>query len=103
MHDMTRVFFETLGVDDSKRALVHYHAGTYPNQTNKFEDNTHFNPYGAFEIAKMIIEGMKSVGLPVVSHLKGDYKTFSPSQPDDWKTFKWNDGPFIDIVKPDGN
>lgn len=103
LHDMTRTFFETLGVEDSKRALVHYPAGTYPNQTNKFEDNTHFNPYGAFEIAKMIVEGMKAAGLPVVSHLKGDYKTFSPSQPDDWKTFKWNDGPFIDIVKPDGN
>lgn len=103
LHDMTRTFFEALGVEDSKRSLVHYPAGTYPNQSSKFEDNTHFNPYGAYEIAKMIIEGMKTLNLPVLEHLKSDYTPFNPAQPDDWKTFHWNDGPFIDIVKPDGN
>jgi lysophospholipase L1-like esterase len=103
LHDMTRTFFETLGVENSKRALVHYPAGTYPNQTNKFEDNTHFNPYGAYEISKMIVEGMKLLNLPVLSHLRSDYAPFNPAQPDDWRTFHWNDGPFIDIVKPDGN
>lgn len=103
LHDMTRTFFETLGVEDSKRSLVHYPAGTYPNQSSKFEDNTHFNPYGAYEIAKMIIEGMKTLNLPVLEHLKPEYTPFNPAQPDDWKTFHWNDGPFIDIVKPDGN
>lgn len=103
LHEMTRTFFETLGVEDSKRSLVHYPAGTYPNQKTKFEDNTHFNPYGAYEIAKMVIEGMKSLKLPVTEHLKGEYAPFNPAKPDDWKTFHWNDGPFIDIVKPDGN
>ncbi|MCR5313398.1 MAG: rhamnogalacturonan acetylesterase [Bacteroidaceae bacterium] len=103
LHDMTRTFFETLGVEDSKRSLVHYPARTYPNQMTKFEDNTHFNPYGAYEISKMIVEGMKQLNLPVVSHLKADFKTFNPAQPDDWKAFHWNDAPFIDVVKPDGN
>lgn len=103
LHDMTRTFYETLGVEDSKRALVHYPAGTYPGQTKAFEDNTHFNPYGAYEISKMIVEGMKSLNLPVVQYLHDDYTPFNPAQPDDWKTFHWNDGPFIDVVKPDGN
>ncbi len=103
LHEMTRTFFETLGVEDSKRSLVHYPACTYPNQKTKFEDNTHFNPYGAYEIAKMVIEGMKELKLPVTEHLKGEYTPFNPAKPDDWKTFHWNDGPFIDIVKPDGN
>ncbi|MBO4663936.1 MAG: rhamnogalacturonan acetylesterase [Bacteroidaceae bacterium] len=103
LHEMTRTFFETLGVEDSKRSLVHYPAGTYPNQATKFEDNTHFNPYGAYEIAKMVIEGMKELKLPITEHLKGEYLPFNPAQPDDWRTFHWNDGPFIDIVKPDGN
>ncbi|MBQ9664923.1 MAG: rhamnogalacturonan acetylesterase [Bacteroidaceae bacterium] len=103
LHDMTRTFYETLGVEGSKHALVHYPAGTYPGQAKAFEDNTHFNPYGAYEIAKMMVEGMKSLNLPVVQHLRPDYITFDPSSPDGWKTFHWNDGPFIDIVKPDGN
>ena len=103
LHEMTRTFFETLGVEDSKHALVHYPAGTYPGQTKAFEDNTHFNPYGAYEISKMIVEGMKALDMPVVKHLNADYTPYDPVHPDDWKTFHWNDGPFIDIVKPDGN
>lgn len=103
LHDMTRTFFETLGVENSKRALVHYPAGTYPGQMKAFEDNTHFNPYGAYEISKMIVEGMKSLNLPVVKNLRPEYTSFDASHPDDWHSFHWNDGPFIDIIKPDGN
>ncbi len=103
LHEMTRVFFETLGVEGSKHALVHYPAGTYPGQVKAFEDNTHFNPYGAYEIAKMMVEGMKTLNLPIVQHVRNDYIPFNPSMPDDWRTFHWNDAPCIDIVKPDGN
>ena len=46
---------------------------------------------------------MKELRLPPVDHLRDDYTPFSPSSPDDWRTFHWNDTPFIDIVKPDGN
>lgn len=103
LHEMTRVFFEKLGVEGSKHALVHYPAGTYPGQVKAFEDNTHFNPYGAYEIAKMMVEGMKTLNLPIVQHVRKDYIPFNPAMPDDWRTFHWNDGPCIDIVKPDGN
>lgn len=103
LHDMTRTFFETLGVEDSKRALVHYPAGSFPGQVKAFEDNTHFNPFGAYEVAKMIVEGMKGLNLPIVSSLRPDYVPFNPAQPDDWKTFKWNDAPSYEMAKPDGN
>ena len=103
LHDMTRTFYETLGVEDSKHALVHYPAGTYPGQTTAFEDNTHFNPYGAYEIAKMMVEGIKTLNLPIVQYLRADYTSYDPSRPDDWRLFHWNDAPFIDTVKPDGN
>ena len=103
LHEMTRTFFETLGVEESKRALVHYPAKTYPGQQTAFEDNTHFNPYGAYEISKMVVEGMKTLNLSVVKKLRPDYTPFSPSHPDDWRAFHWNDAPFVDIVKPDGN
>ena len=59
LHDMTRTFFETLGYENSKKSLVHYPANTYPKQTKALEDNTHFNPYGAYEVAKMVVMGMK--------------------------------------------
>ncbi len=103
LHSMTRTLFETLGEEGSKRAFVHYPAGSYPGQTQAFADNTHFNPYGAYEIAKCIIEGMKGLNLPIVQHLRSDYKTYDPSQPDNRDAFHWNDSPFTDTLKPDGN
>lgn len=103
LHSMTRTFYEALGVEDSKRALVHYPAGTYPGQDKPFADNTHFNPYGAYEISKMIVEGMKTLDLPLLKHLRTDYKAYDPAQPDAFESFHWNDSPFIEVQKPDGN
>ena len=103
IHDMTRTFFETLGVENSKRSLVHYPANTYPGQTKAFEDNTHFNPYGAYEISKMVVMGIKDLNLPIASHIKTDFKPFNPAQPDNLEQFHWVKGPFTDAVKPDGN
>ena len=103
LNEMTRTLYETMGVEASKKAFVHYPAGTYPGQTQDFADNTHFNPYGAYQIAKCIIEGMKKAGLPIVKFLCEDYQTYDPSHPDDWESFQWNDSPFTEIEKPDGN
>lgn len=103
LHDMTRTFFETLGEEDSKRALVHYPANTFPGQEKELADNTHFNQYGAYEISKMVVMGMKELGLPIVAGLRSDWKDFSPASPDDWKTYRWYDSPVYEMVKPDGN
>ena len=103
LHDMTRTFYETMGVENSKKAFVHYKKGSFPGMDKDMEDNTHFNPYGAYELAKCIIEGMKQLNLPLLKNLREDYKPFNPAQPDDVSTFKWNNSPFIDVQKPDGN
>lgn len=103
LHDMTRTFFETLGFEDSKRSLVHYPVNTFPGQDKPLADNTHFNPYGAYEVAKMVVMGMKQLNLPFVKYLRSDWTDFSPAQPDDWKTFKWRNSENIDTTKPYGN
>ena len=78
LHDMTRTFFETLGYENSTKALVHYPANTFPNQAKALADNTHFNPYGAYEVAKMVVMGMKQLDLPIVKYLRSDWKDFNP-------------------------
>lgn len=103
LHDMTRTFFETLGYENSTRALVHYPMGTFPYQTKALADNTHFNPYGAYEVAKMVVMGMKALRLPIVKDLRPDWKDYDPAKPDDFKTFKWYPSSRIDVRKPDGN
>ena len=79
LQEMTRVLFEALGEEGSKRAFVHYPAGTYPGQDKALADNTHFNPYGAYQIARCVIEGMKQARLPFVDHLREDVQPFRPS------------------------
>lgn len=103
LHDMTRTFFETLGYENSTKALVHYPANTFPGQDKPLADNTHFNPYGAYEIAKMVVMGMKQLNLPIVKYLRSDWKDFNPAQPDDYNKFVWYNSVQQDVTKPDGN
>ena len=100
LNRLTKTFFETLGYEDSKRALVHYPKEVYGRE---LADNTHFNTYGAYEVAKCVVMGMKQLNLPIVQFLRADWQDFNPAQPDDWKTFKWAPSRISENVKPDGN
>ncbi|MGL5272786.1 MAG: rhamnogalacturonan acetylesterase, partial [Phocaeicola sp.] len=66
-------------------------------------DNTHFNTYGAYQIAKCILEGLKQINNPLVEYIRTDYKGFNPAMPDPVTTFRWNESPFTEVLKPDGN
>lgn len=104
IHDMTRTFFETLGYENSKLSLVHYPAGTWPGQDKALADNTHFNPYGAYEVAKMIVMGIKQLQLPgLADNILPDWQDFDPAQPDNFSAFKWYPAAVSDTTKPDGN
>jgi len=100
--EQTTILYETMGESDSKKLLVHYPNGTFPNQNKTLADNTHFNPFGAYEVAKLVVMGLKQHNIPLVKSLK-DWKDFSPSAPDDYKQFVWPLSFAVDITKPDGN
>lgn len=96
----TKTLFEALGYEDSKRALVHYPKEMYGKE---LADNTHFNTFGAYEVAKCVVMGMKELQLPFVEYLRDDWHDFDPAQPDDWQSFKWAPAPMTEATKPDGN
>ena len=99
----TKTLFEAMGTEGSKHLLVHYPMGTFPWQEKKFSDNTHFNPFGAYEVSKLVVMGLKRLNSPLVKYLSSDWTDFSPSKPDDWQTFYWPLSPVYDGKKPDGN
>ena len=103
LNGMTRRFYEALGEEGSKQALVHYPANTFANQPKPLADNTHFNPYGAWEVAKMIVMGLKQLNSPLADHLRSDWQDFNPAQPDDANQFVWHLSGGSNITKPDGN
>ena len=102
LNEMTRTLYEALGVENSIKAFVHYPLGTWPGQTKVLQDNTHFNPYGAYQIAKCIIEGMKKA-VPELTQYLRNASNYNPAQPDDIASFHWDNSPFTEIQKPDGN
>ena len=83
--------------------IVHYPANTYPNQPKPLADNTHFNPYGGWEIAKMIVMGLKKMNSPLAGYLRTDWQDFDPSHPDNPDEFVWYPSGIMDVTKPDGN
>lgn len=103
LNGMTRTFYEALGEEGSKKALVHYPANTFAGQDKPLADNTHFNPYGAWEVAKMIVMGLKQQQCPLVNHLRADWHDFDPAHPDDPLQFVWYLSGNSNILKPDGN
>jgi len=103
LNAMTKTFYEALGPDNSKRAFVIYPANTYPGQTTAFNDNTHFNGYGAYELAKCVVEGIRTSKLDLAKYLIDGLKPFDPAHPDSFETFSLPLSPKSSVVKPDGN
>ena len=100
---MSSLFYEALGPNDSKKAFVHYPANSYPGQDKPLADNTHFNPYGAYELARCIIEGIKQNKLGLANFLIDATTTFNPSKPDALANWHWYESPKSTVLKPDGN
>jgi len=91
----TTKLYESLGPEGSKNAFV-----IYPEQ--HLNDNTHFNPYGAYEIAKIVAQEVKSQ-LPGLAKYLYQMPDFDPAQPDPFTSFTWPASPKASLTKPDGN
>lgn len=89
LNAMSKILYEAWGPEKSKQAFVHYPAGTFPGQDKDLEDNTHFNPYGAYELAKCIVAGIKSNHLAIANDLMDNLSSFDPAHPDSVETWYW--------------
>ncbi len=103
LNEMSKNVFESLGVEGSKKALVHYPANTYPNQPNELADNTHFSAYGAYELAKCVVSEMIVKDKSLKKFVKKDFPKYNSKQPLNYSDFVWYESPMIDTTKPDGN
>ncbi|MCM1077165.1 MAG: rhamnogalacturonan acetylesterase [Bacteroides sp.] len=102
LNPMTMKLYESLGTEDSKKAFVHYPDGRFPGQTGALADNTHFNPYGATQVAKCVMEGIRANVPGLAGFLKSDVR-YDPEHPDDPDRFVWPESQFYDNQKPYGN
>jgi lysophospholipase L1-like esterase len=103
LNAMSKAFYEALGVENSKKAFVHYPENSYPGQDKPLADDTHFNPYGAYELAKCVAQGIQQTIPDLAKYVRDEWKTFDPATPDPVAQFHWYDSPAVNMIKPDGN
>lgn len=103
LNAMSKTLFEALAPAGTLQAFVHYPAGTFPGQEQELKDDTHFNAYGAYELARCIVEGIRTNHLSIERYLLGDVPRFDPAHPDSAGAWKLPPSPFVTEKTPEGN
>lgn len=103
LNAMSKRLYEAMGPEGSLKAFVHFPANTFPNQPQELKDNTHFTTYGAYQLAKCVVEGIRQNLPELASALRKDLPPFNPDKPDAYKRWKLPASAFIGQTKPDGN
>jgi lysophospholipase L1-like esterase len=87
LNAMSRIFYKALGDDIGKA----------------FQDGTHHNNYGSYELAQCVVEGIKQDKLPLAKFISDDFKDFDPAHPDLVAEFQMPASPVSSSAKPLGN
>jgi lysophospholipase L1-like esterase len=103
LNAMSKIMYEAWGQEESIKAFVHFPANTYPGQTKAVADNTHFRPFGAYEVAKLIVTGIRDRQLELAKMIIVNVPEFDPAKPGSFASFYWPNSPIVASEKPDGN
>jgi lysophospholipase L1-like esterase len=98
LNSMTKTLYETEGPEKSKNLFVIYPADTFPWEPKELNDNTHFNSFGAYELAKCIIRGIKENKLGIMKFLVHKLPKFDPADPDPFEGFSLPLSPHSPVV-----
>ena len=104
--DLTKIttkMYESWGEEISRKALVQYPANTFPGQTEKLEDNTHFNSFGANEICLAFVQEIKDKGISLQHYFKPNIPTYNPTKPNSISNWTIPISPRFESIKPYGN
>ena len=102
LNDTSKQVYQALGVEPSKLALLHYPANTFPGQSAPLRDDTHFSAYGAYEMARCAVEGIRT-GVPELAPFLADsVVAFDPKHPDEPAKIVIPASPLVNGDKPEG-
>ena len=98
LNAMTKTLYESFGVENSKKLFVIFPANTFPGQETALNDNTHFNSYGAYELTKCIIEGIRANNPGIKKFLLKDLPVFDPAKSDPFEKFSLPVSPHSPVI-----
>ena len=75
------IFYAALGEDNSKKAFAYAAANEFVGQSAAVKDDTHFSNYGAYELARVVVEGIKT-NVPTLAMRLNEIAPFDAATPD---------------------
>ena len=90
LHAMSKDLYEALGPEGSGVLF-------------KEGDGTHHNAYGAYQLAKAIVQSIRDQRMALGKYLASDFLKYDPKNPDPFKTFAIPPSPAVSNLKPLGN
>jgi lysophospholipase L1-like esterase len=103
LNAMSKTLFEALGEQGTLHAFVQYPANTFPGQTTELKDNTHFNSYGAYELARAVVQSIRDQHLPLEPYLRPGIPPFDPAKPLPFNQWSLPMSPFLTTDAPYGH
>lgn len=100
LNAMSATLFKAMGPEGTLKAFVHYPANAFPDQPNALADNTHFNSYGALELARCIVQSLRDQHLSLAKYLRHGIAHFDPAHPDSPTVWNVPPDPFWSAQKP---
>jgi lysophospholipase L1-like esterase len=87
LNAMSKTMFEAMGKDGAEHAFMKFKAGSYPGVERDISDSTHFNNFGAYELARCIVHGIREDKLPIAKFIDPSVPDFDPARPDVFADF----------------
>lgn len=102
LFEMSKILYEALGPDDSKKLFVHYPAGSFPGQEKELKDNSHHSSYGAYALARCIVNGIYDKQPELAEALVGYSGRYDPAHPDPFDSWSLPASPAFNLLSPEG-
>ncbi|MGB2864852.1 MAG: hypothetical protein WBC05_16110 [Sedimentisphaerales bacterium] len=87
LHAMSKVLYKALG----------------DNLDKAFNDGTHHNNYGSYQLAKCVVQGIRENKLDLARYIVDDFQKFDPGMPDSVDSFDMPVSTMSTRVKPLGS
>ncbi len=88
---------------DLNRSSVELYRALGPDLGRAFQDGTHHNNYGSYELAQCVVTGIRKNVPALAAFLDPALPVFNPARPDPASLFHLPESPLHDSRKPEGN
>lgn len=70
LSQLSVAYYDTLGLEGTLPLFLHLEPGVFPAFPDGVKDDTHFQEYGAEQIARLVVQGVRDLNIPLSSNVK---------------------------------